>query len=265
MESQEFVAKLAHLASRQLADYDNREPGALFASETLSVEQAYRLQTAVAELRCDRGEQIIGYKVGCTSAKIRSQLQIDQSITGRLYESERYVAGISLSRQRYVNLAIEGELAVTLSREPCEDDFRAEGIPKCVDRIFPVIELHNHVVRGEKPSAAELIANNAIHAGFVAGTGVHLTDWLDRSTNSLALSIYVGEQLVDQCGERELVETIYSSLKWLTKVVQDRGDRLEAGQVVLTGSVPSLIPIRENTNVRVDAQAAGCVEAGLIR
>ena len=42
--------------------------------------------------------------------------------------------------------------------------------------------------------------------------------------------------------------------------VQDRGDRLRVGQIVLTGSIPSLIPIREDSRVRVDAPPFGSVD-----
>ena len=51
-----------------------------------------------------------------------------------------------------------------------------------------------------------------------------------------------------------------SSLKWLTAVVRDRGDRLSAGQIVLTGSIPSLIPIAEDCSIRVEAPPFGSVE-----
>ena len=66
-----FAFQLPQWASRQLADYDDRAPGKMFAEGvTLDVKQAYRLQSAVARLRSARGEKIIGYKVGCTSPVI---------------------------------------------------------------------------------------------------------------------------------------------------------------------------------------------------
>ena len=36
--------------------------------------------------------------------------------------------------------------AVELSREPTEDDFSGDGIPACVARVIPVIELHHFVI-----------------------------------------------------------------------------------------------------------------------
>ena len=256
------TSQIQQWARRQLADYDARRPGTLFAEGVvLDAAQGYELQSAVAQLRLGRGERSIGYKVGCTSQRIRTQLGIDHCVSGRLYDSEQHSSGAVLSRGRFANLAIEGELAVELSHEPNEQDFSTGEIPACVTRVFPVIELHNHVMRGEQPSAGELIANNAIHAGFVAGAGVS-PDCLcgERPLESAALSIFVDDRLLDQCVGPALAETIHSSLKWLTEVVRDRGDRLKGGQIILTGSIPSLIPITEDCGVRVDAPPLGSVE-----
>jgi 2-keto-4-pentenoate hydratase len=260
------TSRIVQWASRQLADYDARNPGSLFAEEVvLNVAQAYELQSAVAQLRRDRGERIIGYKVGCTSPRIRAQLRINHCVTGRLYNSERHASGAALSRTEYAKLAIEGELAVELSREPTESDFFGSEVPPCVASVLPVIELHNHVMRGGQPSAGELIANNAIHAGFVAGGGVSSNDiYGERSLESPALSIFADGRLLDECAGPALIQTINSSLKWLTEVVRDRGDRLSAGRIILTGSIPSLIPIAEDCGIRVDAPPFGSVEVKFI-
>ena len=263
-----FTSQIQRWASRQLADYDARRPGMMFAEGVeLDVAQGYELQAAVAQLRCGRGERVIGYKVGCTSPTIRAQLGINHCVIGRLYDSEQHLSGALLSRERFANLAIEGELAVELSHEPNEKDFRGSGleIPACVARVFPVIELHNHVMRGDRPSAGELIANNAIHAGVVAATGVHRHDiCVEESLDTAALSIFADDRLLDECAGPALVQTINSSLKWLTAALRDRGGRLSAGQIILTGSIPSLIPIAKDCGIRVDAPPFSNVEVQFV-
>jgi 2-keto-4-pentenoate hydratase len=256
-----ITSQIEQWASRQLADYDAHDPGTLFADGLeLDVAQGYALQAAVAHLRQRRGERIVGYKVGCTSPTIRKQLGIQHCVTGNLYDSERHASGVTLSRSRYANLAIEGELAVELAREPLACDFSDDDIPACVARVVPVIELHNHVMRGQRPSAGELIANNAIHAGFVVGCGVARED----ARGDPSLAIFADDQLLDECQGSILIETIRSSLQWLTKTVQERGDRLSAGQIILTGSIPRLIPLRQDCCLRVDAPPLGSVKVAFM-
>ena len=166
------MVEVGELAARQLKDYDSHQPGMLFAEGcVLDVSQGYELQNAVAKLRFQRGERLIGYKVGCTSSVIQEQLGINHRVRGLLFDTEQHESGVALSRQSFDNLAIEGELAIELSREPREEDFTVHSLPACIARVFPVIELHNHVMRGQQVSAGELIANNAIHAGFISGGG----------------------------------------------------------------------------------------------
>lgn len=252
------ASRIEGWASRQLADYDARNPGTIFGEgAVLSVSDAYDLQSAVADLRCSRGERIIGYKIGCTSPKIREQFGINHCVTGRLYDTEKRSSGAEISRAKFAKLAIEGELAVELSHEPSVADFIESEIPACVARVFPVIELHNLVWRGGKPSAGELIANNAIHAGFVAGEGVRPEDAVAEAS----LEIFADDRLLDECAGPSLIGTIRTSLQWLMGIVRDRGERLRAGQIILTGSIPSLIPINENCRIRVDAPPFGSVEA----
>lgn len=257
---------MQRLAHRQLADYDGFQPDTMFAEGlVMDVAQAYEFQTAVSQLRRDRGERVVGYKVGCTSKAVRFQLGIDHCISGRLYDSEKHLSGTVLSLSRFAEFAIEGELAVELSKEPCERDFSTGEIPKCVSRVFPVIEMHNHVLRGERRPAGELIANNAVPAGFVGGMGVSRHDlYSERSIELAGLSIFVNNRLLGECAGPGLVQTMNSSQKWLTEAVRTRGDRLGAGQIILTGSTPSLMPIAEDCQIRVDAQPLGSVEVNFI-
>ena len=257
------MVEVGELAARQLKDYDSHQPGMLFAEGcVLDVSQGYELQNAVAKLRFQRGERLIGYKVGCTSSAIQEQLKITHRVRGFLFDTEHYESGVALSRQSFDNLAIEGELAIELSREPREEDFTVHSLPACIARVFPVIELHNHVMRGQQSSAGELIANNAIHAGFVSGGGGLSSNCFSETMfDEARLVIFRDNQLLDQCEGRLLLETIRSSLKWLWEELFRRGDRLHAGQIVLTGSVPNLFPVVDECSIRVESLPFGEVTA----
>ncbi|MEM9645818.1 MAG: hypothetical protein AAF989_12580, partial [Planctomycetota bacterium] len=98
-------------------------------------------------------------------------------------------------------------------------------------------------------------------AGFVAGTGIVPTDIRgEDGPDSATLAVFADDRLLSQCFGKELIQTINSSLKWLTRVVRQRGDRLRSGQIILTGSIPSLIPIDKACSIRVDAPPFGRVE-----
>ena len=257
------MVEVGELAARQLKDYDSYQPGMLFAEGcVLDVSQGYELQNAVAKLRFQRGERLIGYKVGCTSSAIQEQLKITHRVRGFLFDTEQYESGVALSRQSFDNLAIEGELAIELSREPRDEDFADHLLPPCISRIFPVIELHNHVMRGQQALAGELIANNAIHAGFISGKGgLTPSHFSETMFDGARLEIFLNNQLLGRCEGQLLLETVCSSLKWLWHELLQSGEQLHAGQIVLTGSVPNLFPVVDECYIRVESVPFGDVSA----
>src|SRR5437870_3791827 len=88
--------ELHRVAVRMLADYDARRPNEIFTecgSDWLTLDDAYAVQQAVAELRRRRGEHLIGYKVGCVSPAIQNQFGLHQPVRGYVWESEAHISG----------------------------------------------------------------------------------------------------------------------------------------------------------------------------
>ncbi len=229
---------LEDLAKRQLADYDRHDPGTAFAEGLeLTIDEAYRLQQLVADLRVARGDEIIGYKVGCTSPAIQKRFGIDHPVFGRLFEPDRYSTESMIPASRFCNLAIEGELAVRVGKQLASAG--AKPLSENDDEIFfPVIELHNLVFRGNRPSAPELIASNALHAGFVHAVGYREAGLLNGS-----LRISVGGTVVAEVADMEQGRSFVHSMAWLRETLESQGIPLREGQVVLCGSVADLFPV----------------------
>ncbi len=164
-----MVVDLQELAQRMLADYEARTPGQHCAEPlVLTTVQAYALQAEIARLREQRGEKVIGYKVGCTSRLIQEQLGVKEPIFGRLWGTECHPSGVHLSSARYANLAVEGEMAVRLAKDLPSEPLSAEEYREAIAEVFPVIELHHYVLPEAWPPGQWLIASNGLHAGFVS-------------------------------------------------------------------------------------------------
>ena len=123
-----------------------------------------------------------------------------------------------------------------------------------IECVFPVIELHNLIFRGE-PSAGELIANNAIHAGFVFGDS---TAAFYPRPASLQIEFEASELATVEGSE--LTQTILNSLSWLAAELPQYGESLAAGQTVLCGSVADLFPMANSGQLRVTTDRFGSVE-----
>ena len=66
--------KLDLFAIKILEDYDSNNPGTIFKTKIrLSNNDAQTLQSKVTKLRVDRGEEVIGYKIGCVSKETQKK------------------------------------------------------------------------------------------------------------------------------------------------------------------------------------------------
>jgi 2-keto-4-pentenoate hydratase len=247
-------AKLRELARRMLMDNDARTPNQIFRQPpTLTIDQACQLQGEIGRLREQRGEKIIGYKVGCISAAIQQQLGISEPIFGRLFATECHTSGARLSCANYANLAIEGEIAVRL-REDVPATLRTdEDYMNCIDEMFPVVELHHYVLHSPEPSCQELIASNGMHAGFVVAESATRV----RGSSNPGLTVSISNGAVDSVEEASAVARPIESLRWLTSRLAMVGIRLSRGQVILTGSPLQLFPVKPGMRVVVEAESIG--------
>src|SRR5271169_1173948 len=161
------------LAARQWHDYQRRTPGTYFAEtpDTLTLDEAYAVQTEVARLRCAAGDAVAGYKVGCVGPGVVEQFGMSGPIHARLFRSEIRNSGETLQYSAYANLAIEGEMAVRI------------GTNGGIEAAFPAIELHHFVFRGSRKTLTELVANNGINAGAVVPQHLETTP-LEHWTNA---------------------------------------------------------------------------------
>lgn len=236
---------LAQIAERQWRDYRSRNPGTYFAEapDTLDLAQAYGLQDAVSRLRIGAGDEVIGYKVGCTGPGTVAQFGMEGPIRGTLFRSELRRSGDTIDAAAHASLAIEGEMAVRIGA----DGELAEA--------FPVIELHNFVFRGPRRTLAELVGNNGLNAGVV----------LPASTPSspaqhATLAVRVNGDLLGEGNLWPRPGGPQASLGWLRNHLAAHGLALTPGDLVLAGTALGLYPVRPGDHVCVSLDGVTVVE-----
>jgi 2-keto-4-pentenoate hydratase len=231
---------LTQLANKMLSDYDARTPGNLFAEGMrLSLTEAYGVQMQVAQLRELRGEHLAGYKIGCVCQGNQDKNGLTHPVYGRLWSTEQHVTNVTLPIDAFANLAIEGEIAISLRYDIEPKQLSIQDIAEAVDEVFTVIELHNLVLHGDHPTGAELIANNAIHAGVVYSSGVRPPLTGDCSELSVALDGRIAEHWVN----RRWPNDVLSAVPWLVSELAKDNQQLKAGQKILTGAWGPPLPL----------------------
>jgi 2-keto-4-pentenoate hydratase len=252
------VTNLDAIARRMLSDYDAATPGTIFAEGLrLDIPDAWRLQSAVTRLREQRGETVVGYKIGCVGEGNQKMMGLSHPAWGRLWSTEQYADGAELKKANYANVAFEAEFAVTLNRTIDPEKVSADKMMSAIDAIYPVIEIHNLKLRSEKPHGHELLANNAIHAGVVCGPATPVPE--PGQTTDLSLT-FDGET-VDSWSSLQWPGDILSAIGWLAAQQAKAGRQLVKGDLILAGAFGPPIPLGDKTRVDVTSSAFGNVSA----
>ena len=75
--------ELKIFAQKILEDYDKKNPGIIFKDKiNISNAEALSIQSEVSKLREKRGEEVIGYKIGCISKETQGKMDSINLHTG---------------------------------------------------------------------------------------------------------------------------------------------------------------------------------------
>jgi len=255
--SKNHIESYAH---QILDDYDSKTPGTIFKDNLrISINDALRIQSAVATLRVKRGEEVIGYKIGCISKETRLKMGLTRPAWGRLWKNELFSEGVTLEKSNYSNPAMEAEFGIILNRDLKADLVNSDYIINSIETIHPVIEIHNLVFNGNPPFGAELLANNAIHAGVVIGKSTKV----NIHPQITDLNLIFDKEIIGTWLDKKWPFDILSEVEWLVKEQHKIGNVLKKGNLILTGAYGYPVPIKNNNLIEVTSSLFGSVSAVL--
>jgi 2-keto-4-pentenoate hydratase len=224
-----------------------------------TISDAYDIQDRyVALLRSEHGDAV-GYKVGLTSAPMQAFCRIDHPIAGVVLASRVYRSGATVRRSDFGRLGLEFEIAVRIKSDvpvtgtPCT----AEMLAPHIDGVSAAIELvDDRSADYGNLDVRSLVADNSWNGGIVlsefAAKWPDLESVLGRATKD---DVAIGEG-----HGRDILGHPFNSAAWLATQLASRGERLKAGQVVMTGSVMKTVFPEQDATYRFDLEEIGVVE-----
>jgi 2-keto-4-pentenoate hydratase len=250
--------ELESYAQKILNDYDLKNPSVLFKNNiNISVSDAYKIQSITTNFRLERGEKIIGYKIGSISKQTQKKYGFSHPAWGRLWKSELHTNGVELNKKDYSNPAMEAEFGITLNRDLEPYQINSEYLLDSIDTIHPIIEIHNKVFYGKEPYGAEHISNNAINAGVVCGTGVSKPN-INEITD---LKLIYDKEKIDVWTAKKWPHDMLSEIEWFVLEQAKRNNILKKGNLILTGAYGPPIPINDKKLIEVTSSLFGNVSA----
>jgi len=223
-----------------------------------TAEEGYAIQRRVRDRLIDRGQgKLIGWKVGATTAPMQKLLNLSGPAAGSMLESAEMRSPGTLRFADFRKVGIECEVCVKLkSALPATPGQKVDraAAAAAVGSIFPAIEVvDNRYGDFTQIGAPTIIADGVFHHAIILGD--EIKDWqkldlveCDGTTSA------DGEVKLKGKGKDVLGHPL-ESLAWLANHLATQGERLEAGQIVMTGSLP--LPYWANKGETVEIRISG--------
>jgi 2-keto-4-pentenoate hydratase len=227
-----------------------------------NVDAAYAVQRRYVELMIPEAGGPVGYKIGLTSARMQKMCNIDSPLSGVVLASRVLQSGVALRIGDYGRLGLEFEVCVRLGQNlpPQQRPFTKGEIAEAVDAICAAVEIvDDRNADYATLDALSLIADNAWNAGVVLGD--FTTSWGDLE--AACGIMHVNGQEADRGHARDVLGHPFVPLTWLANHLAASGRGLNAGDIVMTGSVvPTRFP-KEACSYRFDLSGVGSVEVAV--
>jgi len=241
----------------------DREPGPPPSESrpALSLDEAYAIQRALEEALVGRGERVIGWKVGLTSAAGQQGWGLAGPVAAFMLGSGVFSSGDAVPTSRFAGLGVEIEVAFLLRADLAGPGVTPASALLAVEGAMPAFELIDVRYAG-KPRGVDLVADGVYANAIVLGRPLTPVGGLD-----LALEGMVYEengQIAATATAAEVLGNPLVSLAWLANEQARRGRGLSAGDIVLSGSISRIFRPKAGDSIRAAFTRLGSVSCRFV-
>jgi 2-keto-4-pentenoate hydratase len=223
--------------------------------------EGYAIQAEVAKLS---GQSVVGWKIAATSAAGQQHIRVDGPMAGCLLSARELEGGARVFLADNHMKVAEAEFAFRMgSHLPKRAAvYSVPEVLAAVASLHPAIEVPDSRYKDfTRVGAAQLIADVACACWFVIGPAAR-ADWRARDLAQHSVRAYRNGALAGQGSGANVLGDPRSALAWIANELSTYGDGLRAGEVVITGTCLTPVPVSAGDSVKADFGEFGVLEVG---
>ncbi len=226
----------------------------LTKQQSFTEQQAYQIQAASIQNRYNRGEHLIGLKLGFTSRAKMKQMGVHDMIWGRLTNTMLFEEGDTLAFHQFIHPRAEPEICF-LIKQKIDRQLNLLEAKQYIEAIAPAIEIIDSRFKNFKFSLEDVIADNCSSAGVIVGKWHKPT--IDFSNLGMALSI--NQKPVQLGSSAAILGNPLRSFTAATRLAHQYGETIEAGHIILAGAATPAVYIQPNQYISAEVEQLGSV------
>jgi len=219
------------------------------------IASGMRRQLAARAERLRAGERPLGWKVGFGSPAAAAQLDIDRPLVGHLLAGKLVPDGAEVSLDGWAAPALEPEIAVHLARD-VPPGASWDAVRQAIGGLSAAIELAD--VDPPPTDVREILAGNIFHRHVLLGPvheGVAMPGGLRVLLD--------GSEITAADDVTALTGDTIEVVRLTAELLEACGERLRAGDVVITGSVVTPLAVVAGQTVTVELGTLGRLSVSL--
>jgi 2-keto-4-pentenoate hydratase len=223
--------------------------------------EGYAIQAEVAKLS---GMSIAGWKIAATSTAGQQHIRVDGPMAGCLLSARAMETGARVSLAGNNMQVAEAEFAFRMGSslpKRAESYSVAEALD-AVASLHPAIEVPDSRYSDfTRVGAAQLIADVACACWFMIGSPAR-ADWRAIDLARHGVAAYRNGALAGQGSGANVLGDPRIALAWIANELCICGDGLRAGDVVMTGTCLTPVPVAAGDDIKADFGELGQLEVG---
>lgn len=219
------------------------------------ITDAYAVAQAWRTTRLHAGETIVGRKIGLTSQAIQEQFGVSVPDFGDLYASRHVtaVAGRATAEfDTFIQPRLEGELAFLIGADLYGPDVTPQRVLASTDCVAPAFEIVDSRIRDWQITITDTVADNASFGAFVVGPWSRALAYEDLRLTGMLVSRN-GSAATQGLGAAALGHPA-SAVAWLANTLARFDERLEAGDIVMSGALARMLPVERGDLFTLEVQ-----------
>ncbi len=208
----------------------------------VTIADAYHVSLHTLRRRLADGERLIGKKIGVTSKPVQRMLDVHQPDFGYLTDRMKFSSGCELPiSTQLIQPRAEGEIAFELKRDLVGPGVTNEDVLAATECVMPCFEVVDSRIEAWKIRIQDTVADNASSGLFVLGDDRVKPGDVDFYSCGMVVEKN-GEIISTGAGAAALGSPL-TCVAWLANTLGTFGEKLVAGDIVLSGSLVPLEPV----------------------
>ena len=222
----------------------------------ITIEDAYNIQLRMIQRQIDDGHTVVGKKIGVTSKAVQNMLGVHQPDFGYLTDAMVYNSGEAMPiSEKLIQPRAEGEIAFVLKKTLKGPGVSVADVLAATDGVMACFEIVDSRIQDWKIKIQDTVADNASCGVFVLGD--RLVDPRDVDLVTVGMVLEKNGDIVATGAGAAALGHPANAVAWLANTLGQHGIALEAGEVVLSGSLGIMVPVTAGDSLRVTMGGIG--------